>query len=59
MRVECAGIEAILMLEDGCLIVGGGDGTVDLLDEINWKGDFPKGNLVEPNKPHFKAVSDF
>lgn len=43
-------------MDDGCLIVGGGDGTVDVLDEINWKGGFPKGNLLEPNQPHFKAV---
>ncbi|CAG4950295.1 unnamed protein product [Parnassius apollo] len=51
------GIESILIMDDGCLIVGAGDGTVDLLDEINWKGDFPKGKILDPNKPHFKAVS--
>ncbi|CAH2036810.1 unnamed protein product, partial [Iphiclides podalirius] len=50
------GIESILILDDECLIVGAGDGTVDILDEINWKGDFPKGKILDPNKPHFKAV---
>ncbi|CAH0397744.1 unnamed protein product [Chilo suppressalis] len=50
------GIESILIMEDGCLIVGSGDGTVDLLDEINWKGDFPKGKIVNPSKPFFKAL---
>ncbi|XP_045535718.1 cilia- and flagella-associated protein 52, partial [Papilio machaon] len=50
------GIEAILIMDDGCLIVGAGDGTVDVLDEINWKGDFPKAKVAAPNKPHFKAL---
>ncbi|XP_037293640.1 cilia- and flagella-associated protein 52 [Manduca sexta] len=50
------GIESILIMDDGCLIVGGGDGTVDLLDEINWTGPFPKGKILDPNKPHFKAL---
>ncbi|XP_028157858.1 cilia- and flagella-associated protein 52 [Ostrinia furnacalis] len=50
------GIESILIMDDGCLIVGSGDGTIDLLDEINWKGDFPKGKLCNPSKPHFKAL---
>jgi hypothetical protein len=45
-------------MDDGCLIVGAGDGTVDLLDEINWKGEFPKGKIVTPSKPFFKAVSN-
>ncbi|CAD0254281.1 unnamed protein product [Spodoptera exigua] len=53
------GIESILIMDDGCLIVGAGDGTIDILDEINWKGTFPKGKILEPNKPHFKAVSNF
>ncbi|KAI8436344.1 hypothetical protein MSG28_004378 [Choristoneura fumiferana] len=30
-------------MSDGCLLIGAGDGTVDVLDEINWKGEFPKG----------------
>lgn len=51
------GIESIVILEDGCLIVGAGDGSIDVLDEINWKGTFPKGKILDPNKPHFKAVS--
>ncbi|XP_021193861.2 cilia- and flagella-associated protein 52 [Helicoverpa armigera] len=50
------GIESILIMDDGCLIVGGGDGTIDVLDEINWKGSFPKGKILDPNKPHFKAL---
>lgn len=51
------GIESILIMDDGCLIVGSGDGTIDLLDEINWKGEFPKGKIVNPSKPYFKAVN--
>lgn len=43
-------------MTDGCLIVGAGDGTIDILDEINWKGEFPKGKVLDPNKPHFRAV---
>ncbi|XP_068631955.1 cilia- and flagella-associated protein 52 [Battus philenor] len=50
------GIETMLIMDDGCLIVGAGDGTVDILDEINWKGEFPKGKVLDPNKPHFKAL---
>ncbi|KAF9823638.1 hypothetical protein SFRURICE_009183 [Spodoptera frugiperda] len=50
------GIESILIMDDGCLIVGGGDGTIDILDEINWKGSFPKGKVLDPNMPYFKAV---
>ncbi|KAL4707513.1 hypothetical protein ACJJTC_000265 [Scirpophaga incertulas] len=50
------GIESILIMSDGCLIVGAGDGTVDLLDEINWKGEFPKSKVVNPTKPYFKAL---
>ncbi|KAL0893415.1 hypothetical protein ABMA27_015000 [Loxostege sticticalis] len=50
------GIESILIMDDGCLIVGSGDGTIDLLDEINWKGEFPKGKIVNPSKPYFKAL---
>ncbi|XP_026729144.1 cilia- and flagella-associated protein 52 [Trichoplusia ni] len=50
------GIESIVILEDGCLIVGAGDGSIDVLDEINWKGTFPKGKILDPNKPHFKAL---
>lgn len=45
-------------MDDGCLIVGGGDGTIDILDEINWKGSFPKGKVLDPNMPYFKAVSN-
>lgn len=44
-------------MDDGCLIVGAGDGTIDVLDEINWKGSFPKGKLLAPNQPNYKAVS--
>ncbi|XP_034830597.1 cilia- and flagella-associated protein 52 [Maniola hyperantus] len=50
------GIEAILIMSDGCLIVGAGGGTVDILDEINWKGEFPKGKILDPNRPHFRAL---
>ncbi|XP_052740209.1 cilia- and flagella-associated protein 52 [Bicyclus anynana] len=50
------GIESILIMSDGCLIVGAGDGTVDVLDEINWKGEFPKGKILDPNRPHFRAL---
>ncbi|XP_035432869.1 cilia- and flagella-associated protein 52 [Spodoptera frugiperda] len=50
------GIESILIMDDGCLIVGGGDGTIDILDEINWKGSFPKGKVLDPNMPYFKAL---
>ncbi|XP_026319264.1 cilia- and flagella-associated protein 52 [Hyposmocoma kahamanoa] len=50
------GIESILIMDDGCLIVGAGDGTIDILDEINWKGGFPKGKIVSPNQPYFKAL---
>ncbi|CAG9584950.1 unnamed protein product [Danaus chrysippus] len=50
------GIESILIMSDGCLIVGAGDGTIDILDEINWKGEFPKGKILDPNKPFFKAL---
>ncbi|KAJ0177488.1 hypothetical protein K1T71_007497 [Dendrolimus kikuchii] len=50
------GIESILIMDDGCLIVGAGDGTIDILDEINWKGSFPKGKILDPNAPHFKAL---
>ncbi|CAH2106012.1 unnamed protein product [Euphydryas editha] len=50
------GIESILIMTDGCIIVGAGDGTIDVLDEINWKGDFPKGKIIDPNKPHFRAL---
>ncbi|XP_004926410.2 cilia- and flagella-associated protein 52 [Bombyx mori] len=50
------GIESILIMDDGCLIVGAGDGTIDILDEINWKGSFPKGKILDPNIPHFKAL---
>ncbi|XP_059051572.1 cilia- and flagella-associated protein 52 [Achroia grisella] len=50
------GIESIIIMADGCLIVGAGDGTVEVLDEINWKGDFPKGKILSPNRPHFKAL---
>ncbi|CAH0723092.1 unnamed protein product, partial [Brenthis ino] len=50
------GIESILIMTDGCLIVGAGDGTIDILDEINWKGQFPKGKVLDPNKPHFRAL---
>ncbi|XP_022113569.2 cilia- and flagella-associated protein 52 [Pieris rapae] len=50
------GIETIIIMDDGCLIVGSGDGIIDILDEINWKGTFPKGKLVDPNKPHYKAL---
>ncbi|XP_053607314.1 cilia- and flagella-associated protein 52 isoform X2 [Plodia interpunctella] len=50
------GIEAILIMDDGCLIVGGGDGTIDILDEINWTGEFPKGKILDPCRPHFKAL---
>ncbi|KOB69311.1 Uncharacterized protein OBRU01_11549, partial [Operophtera brumata] len=42
--LRSTGIEAILIMEDACLVVGGGDGTIDVLDEINWAGNFPKGN---------------
>lgn len=44
-------------MEDGCIIVGAGDGTIDILDQINWKGVFPKGKILDPNFPYFKAVS--
>ncbi|CAB3248280.1 unnamed protein product [Arctia plantaginis] len=50
------GIETIIIMDDGCLIVGGGDGTIDILDEINWKGSFPKGKLLSPNQPNYKAL---
>ncbi|CAG4975835.1 unnamed protein product [Colias eurytheme] len=50
------GIETIMIMDDGCLIVGSGDGTVDILDEINWKGDFPKGKVLDPNKPFYRAL---
>ncbi|KAI8436343.1 hypothetical protein MSG28_004377 [Choristoneura fumiferana] len=50
------GIESILIMSDGCLLIGAGDGTVDVLDEINWKGEFPKGRLLDPNMPFFKAL---
>ncbi|XP_049869481.1 cilia- and flagella-associated protein 52 isoform X2 [Pectinophora gossypiella] len=50
------GVEALIILDDGCLIVGAGDGTIDILDEINWKGRFPKSKILDPNKPHFKAL---
>ncbi|XP_061712868.1 cilia- and flagella-associated protein 52 isoform X1 [Cydia pomonella] len=50
------GVEAILIMSDGCLIVGAGDGTIDILDEINWKGEFPRGRLLDPNMPYFKAL---
>lgn len=57
MVTALSGIEAILIMEDGCLVVGGGDGTIDVLDEINWSGSFPKGKIIDPNMPYFKAVS--
>ena len=44
-------------MTDGCLIVGAGDGTIDILDEINWKGEFPQSKVLDPNMPHFRAVS--
>ncbi|XP_013199534.2 cilia- and flagella-associated protein 52 [Amyelois transitella] len=50
------GVEAILIMDDGCIIVGGGDGTIDILDEINWTGEFPKGKILDPCRPHFKAL---
>ncbi|XP_050346476.1 cilia- and flagella-associated protein 52 [Nymphalis io] len=50
------GIESILIMTDGCLIVGAGDGTIDVLDEINWKGEFPRGKVLNPNKPYFRAL---
>ncbi|XP_046959584.1 cilia- and flagella-associated protein 52 [Vanessa cardui] len=50
------GIESILIMIDGCIIVGAGDGTIDILDEINWKGEFPRGKVLDPNKPHFRAL---
>ncbi|XP_047529427.1 cilia- and flagella-associated protein 52 [Vanessa atalanta] len=50
------GIESILIMTDGCIIIGAGDGTIDILDEINWKGEFPRGKVLDPNKPHFRAL---
>ncbi|GBP68261.1 Cilia- and flagella-associated protein 52 [Eumeta japonica] len=50
------GVEAIIIMNDGCVTVGSGDGTIDILDQINWKGEFPKGKVLDPNQPHFKAL---
>ncbi|VVC86611.1 unnamed protein product [Leptidea sinapis] len=50
------GIESIIIMSDGCIVVGAGDGSIDVLDEINWKGEFPKGKVLDPNKPFYRAL---
>ncbi|CAG9133321.1 unnamed protein product [Plutella xylostella] len=50
------GVESILLMSDGCLVVGGGDGSVDALREGGCRAA-PKTRLCQPTAPSYKAVS--
>lgn len=52
------GVQALLLLHDGSLLIGAGDGTIDLVVERDIPDEkHETGKLTRPTTPNFKKVN--
>lgn len=51
-----SGVRCIILMQNGTIVVGAGDGTVDIIEEVVWKTAVPKGRLCTPVSPNFRVV---
>jgi len=51
------GVKSLLLLKDGKLVVGTGDGTIEVVEIINRKNSHPQKPSKFPNTPQIFTVS--
>jgi len=51
------GVKSLLLLKDGKLVVGTGDGTIEVVEIINRKNSRPQKPSKFPNTPQIFTVS--